>query len=47
MKYLSRYEIREIIRKCLSYNLTLSQIKQTVRAREIRKMEERTGKYGW
>jgi len=47
MKYLSRYEVREIIKKCFAYNLTLSQIKKTVRVREIREMEERTRKYGW
>ncbi len=47
MKYLTRYEVREIIKKCLSYGLTLDQIKKTVRVRELRKMEEKTMKYGW
>jgi hypothetical protein len=47
MKILSRHEVREIIRRCLSYKLTLTEIKQTVRAKEKQAMEERNGRYGW
>lgn len=47
MKWLSRQEVRRLIKKGLELNLTLSEIKKSIRHIEIRTMEEKTGRYGW
>lgn len=46
-KYLSRQEVRKIIKRCLELELSLSEIKQTVRHKEQQEKDFIERKYGW
>ena len=46
-RYLSRWEVRDIIAKCLKLKLTLTEIKQTVKEHERRMKSFATQEYGW